>query len=209
MTAWKEGCKGITVYCDGCREGVLTSINQKSTEFKQHDAPKRPKELECNLHEVKIKGESYTVLVGLYDNRPYEIFALNFHIEDKLKEEELQRIKFEKPFYIVKNKSRSYDLYESNKIFSLNITEDLTDEEATITRLVSTALRHGADIKFIVEQLNKTQGDLTNFGKAIARTLSKYIKKEEKLKCPECNQSTLIKEAGCEKCINCSYSKCS
>jgi ribonucleoside-diphosphate reductase alpha chain len=198
IEAWKQGCKGITIYRDGCREGILTSINQKDTEFKQHDAPKRPKSLPCNIHSTTIKGEGFYVLIGLYENKPYEVFVIRKDIHYFTEKEGI----------ISKLNKKQYDIQQKDSEIGWIMTEALSDNEATITRLVSTALRHGADIKFITEQLNKTQGDLTNFGKAIARVLSKYIKKETGLECPECKQNTLIRESGCIKCINCSYSKC-
>jgi ribonucleoside-diphosphate reductase alpha chain len=198
IEAWKQGCKGITIYRDGCREGILTSINQKDTEFKQHDAPKRPKSLPCNIHSTTIKGEGFYVLIGLYENKPYEVFVIRKDIHYFTEKEGI----------ISKLNKKQYDIQQKDSEVGWIMTEALSDNEATITRLVSTALRHGTDIKFITEQLNKTQGDLTNFGKAIARVLSKYIKKETGLECPECKQNTLIRESGCIKCTNCGYSKC-
>jgi ribonucleoside-diphosphate reductase alpha chain len=92
-----------------------------------------------------------------------------------------------------------------------SITEKLSDDQASITRLVSTALRHGTDIKFIVEQLDKTKGDLTSFSKAIARVLSVYGKprKKEGLMCENCNSPNLVMEGGCSSCSQCGNSKCS
>jgi ribonucleoside-diphosphate reductase alpha chain len=76
MEAWKQGCKGLTIYVDECRTGVLISNNNNSLKkFKQHDAPKRPKELEAEFHKIKVKGTEYGVLIGLMENKPYEIIA--------------------------------------------------------------------------------------------------------------------------------------
>ena len=191
MYAWEKGCKGITIYREGCRDGVLINKFDKTTEFKQYNAPRRPKSLDSDVKEVKIKGNTYSVLVGLMDNKPYEVFVLNYS---------LPSIKGK----IVKEESGKY-LYGT-----INVTEQLTDEQAAITRLVSTALRHGTDIKFIVEQLNKTQGDLTSFSRAIARVLKQYVKNGTELKgsnCPLCG-SKLVVENGCEICKSCGTTKC-
>ena len=197
MEAWKQGCKGLTIYVDECRTGVLVSNETKQEEFKQHDAPKRPNNLKCTVHTTKVKGQTYYIFIGLLDNKPYEIFATSKELNVVNKEEgSLTKVK------------KGYYAFESHFNTIPRITEEMTDEEEAITRLVSTSLRHGADIKFIVEQLNKTKGDLTSFSKAIARVLKLYIKDNEQSTntCPECG-SKLIYKDGCESCT-CGYSKC-
>ena len=76
--AWRKGLKGVTVYVDGSRSGVLITDDPGTEEqagFPQIDAPKRPIELECEIHRPTIKGEEWTVLVGLMDCKPYEIMG--------------------------------------------------------------------------------------------------------------------------------------
>lgn len=204
VKAWEYGCKGVTIYREGSRDGILT--NKKKIYFIQHDAPKRPKELECNVHYTKSKGEEFCVLVGLVENKPYEVFALKPN-GIRPYEEKHKLIKLNKGVYILttldwNNKDKGYNFGP--------ITEGLSDEEAAITRLTSTSLRHGAQVKFITEQLDKTEGPLTTFNKAISRVLKKYIPTEVKkgVLCPECQQVLKI-EGGCDVCTNCSYSKCS
>lgn len=205
MYAWELGCKGITIYREGCRDGILINkSDKKDTKFEQHDAPKRPKELECDVKYVKIKGEEYCILVGLLDNKPYEVFIYN--IEDNIKP-------LSKKHRIIKEHSGCYTLWtiDDNNPYNFGpITENLTDDQKSITRLISTALRHGASIKFIVEQLNKIEGDMTSFTAAIARVLKKYISNGQQLKgsdCPNCG-SKLVMENGCEICKSCGISKC-
>jgi ribonucleoside-diphosphate reductase alpha chain len=86
----------------------------------------------------------------------------------------------------------------------------MSDEQAAITRLVSTSLRHGADIKFIVEQLNKCDGDIFSFTKGLARILKKYIPNGAKstIQCSNCNSKNIVFEEGCNKCLDCGNSKC-
>jgi ribonucleoside-diphosphate reductase alpha chain len=108
-----------------------------------------------------------------------------------------------------KSKGR-YDLIKGKETYSENITSEITDEQAAITRLVSTSLRHGADIKFIVEQLNKTDGDLFSFTKGLARVLKKYIPEGAKstVHCLDCGSDQVIFQEGCQSCQSCGSSKC-
>lgn len=199
IESWKKGLKGITVYRDGCRSGVLISNEKK---IYKTQALKRPKELECDIYQVTAVGKKWIVLVGLYNNQPYEVFALKskkIHLPLTIKNGKLIKVK------------RGYYNLELDNGF---ILEDISshfekDEHETLTRMISTSLRHGCDIKFIVQQLDKSEGTIVSFGKAISRTLKKYLDSEEQLeeKCPQCNQNTLIRQEGCVSCI-CGYSKC-
>lgn len=198
MESWKKGLKGVTVYRDGSRSGVLvTESNKNNNTFEYKDAIKRPKTLECDVHSVVSKGVKWNVIIGLLDKKPYEVFAVkHFTDEHKL---ELSKIK-----------QGRYDLLKDGETYSENITSEMNGEEEVVTRLISTGLRHGTDIKFLVEQLNKTNGDITSFSKSIARTLKKYIPEGaiSTVKCTECNSTNVVFEEGCSKCLDCLNSKC-
>ena len=87
FNAWKYGLKGVTVYRSGClREGILTVENEKKEDntFKDVKAPKRPKELKADLHLVKARGQQFIVLVGILNNRPYEVWAFRPNMTVKL-----------------------------------------------------------------------------------------------------------------------------
>ncbi len=198
LTAWEYKCKGITVYRDGCRTGVLVNKSDEET-FSHHDAVKRPKKLECDVHVVSVKGTKYNVIVGLYKDNPYEIFA---HLHNGINVSKGKG-------YITKEGKGKY-IYGSDRFENVSVTNDMSDEQAAITRLISTSLRHGVHIKYICEQVEKTDGDLTSFTKAVSRVLKKYIDDGEPstLVCPECNEPNLVFEEGCKKCLSCGYSAC-
>jgi ribonucleoside-diphosphate reductase alpha chain len=199
MEAWKAGCKGCTIYRDGSRSGVLIS-SEEEVKFNQHSAPKRPKVLNCDIYTPKIKGNKYVVVVGLLDNKPYEVFAFEFNGQFNLSKGLIKRV----------HKGRYDILTDKGEVYSEDITSDMHPEEEDKTRLISTSLRHGADIKFVVQQLNASKGSLVDFSKVIARQLKKYIKIEDLdtgEKCPECGEE-LTHEGGCLSCPSCGYSKC-
>jgi ribonucleoside-diphosphate reductase alpha chain len=198
--SYDKGLKGVTVYRDGCRTGVLvTDSNESKETFEYNDAPKRPTCLPVEIHTTVSKGIKWNVIVGIFDSKPYEVFAIpHFTNETELE--------------LCKIKRGRYDLLKDGDTYSENITSQITDEQDVLTRMVSTALRHGADITFIVEQLNKSHGDITSFSKAIARTLKKYIDEKKMVSraaCTECGSNNVVFEEGCLMCKDCGSSKCS
>ena len=199
MESWKKGIKGITVYRDGSRSGVL--VSQKETEdgvnFEYKDAIKRPKSLKCDIHTTSSKGVKYNIIVGLLDKKPYEVFVIP-HFTNEVTMD------------LVKIKKCRYDLIKECFVYSEDITTEMTDEQEAITRLISTSLRHGADIKYLVEQLNKTTGSIFGFTGSLSRVLKKYIPEGAKstVICNDCGSDQVIFEEGCSKCLNCGSSKC-
>lgn len=200
--AWKFKNKGQTVYRDGCRDGVLVNIkNEKPKEIIDSKAPKRPKELEAEYHEIKSKGRRFAIIVGLYDNKPYEIFAFELDNEQPiLKQHKGKNIKIGKMHYRF--------VSEFTTIKNLQLRNENVEEKAA-TLYASMLLRHGVSIKYIVKTAKKVNENITSFTSAICRVLSKYMENEtiQGEVCPECG-SKLIREGGCIRCSECSYSKC-
>lgn len=197
LESWKKGLKGITVYRDGSRSGVLVSTENKERDsFDYIDATKRPKELQAEVYLTKVSGQFYNVFVGLLNSKPYEIFI------------ESGSLAYSKG-KIIKAKKGMYNYCVDD--LCIPISSEMTDEQSAITRLVSTSLRHGADIKFIVEQLQKTPGDIFSFTKGLARVLKKYIPDGAKstVKCLECGSENVVFENGCNMCKDCGSGSCS
>lgn len=199
--------KGGTTYRAGTMTVVLSDkSNSSEDEIKiiKTNAPKRPKTLDCDINHLTVQGDKWIVIVGLLAKEPYEVFAFKkskILLSDKIKEGKLSKVK-----------SGQYNL--EMDMFTL---EDLkehfeSDEQEALTRMISTSLRHGADIDFIYNQLQKSEGTIVSFSKAIARTLKKYLKEGSisSLKCDNCGEpDSLVMQEGCFICKNCSYSKCS
>ena len=212
MEGWKQGLKGITVYVDGSRSGVLITEKEKDETFPQNRAPKRPIELDCNIHHATIKGEKWVIMVGIMDGKPYEVMGgLSNLIEiprDKAKG------------ILVKNPRKTinsiYDLRVGTNGDTI-IIKDLVKvfdnaNHSAFTRMISLGLRHGANIQYVVEQLQKDRdSDMFSFAKCVARVLKNYIpdgQEATEKTCSECNEPNLIYVEGCVTCTACGYAKC-
>jgi len=77
--------------------------------------------------------------------------------------------------------------------------------------MVSTSLRHGVPIKFVVEQLSKSADNMSSLTAAASRVLKKYIKAGEiatGIRCPQCGSEVVYNESGCTSCTSCTWEKC-
>lgn len=213
-TAFEKGCKGFTVYRDGCRTGVLNAIKVE----KPHKIMERPKTTNIDIHKVKYRDKQWAVLVGFADNGPIEVFAgieEDTPLPNKYHRAELTK------------KSRGH--------YSLTVflSEDEDDiirinnigarfplpEGMTLTRFISLALKNGVSVSDICEQLTKSSNSMFDYPAVLNRVLKSYITAEEYGKnagdkpCPECGKSLKFrKQDGCmvEFCEHCNYlnSKC-
>src|SRR3989338_1308683 len=203
---YKSGTiKGCTSYREGTMTSVLSAGSSADLTLEKGiprtKAIARPKSLDCDIHHMTSAGKKWVVIVGLLDSDPYEVFALkpnSLHLPVKLKNGKL-----------VKEKSGLYNLETEDGWILKDIREFFeSDEQEALTRMISTALRHCADIEFIVSQLIKSEGTITSFAKAIARTLKTYITEIKSIKCTSCHSSNVKLQEGCFTCVDCGSSKC-
>jgi len=212
MEGWRQGLKGITVYVEGSRSGVLVSDTPTDKEFPQNTAPKRPRELPCNIHHTTIQGEKWVVMVGLMEGRPYEVMGgLAQYIEIPRDKAQGTLIKHPR-----KTMNSIYDLHIGTNGDTV-IVKDLVKvfdnpNQSGFTRMISLGLRHGANIQYVVEQLQKDRdSDMFSFAKCIARILKNYIPDGQtatEKTCGECQTEGLIYVEGCVTCKNCGFAKC-
>ena len=203
--------KGGTTYRAGTMTTVLSekkSEENESVGIKKTNAPKRPKTLECDIHNIVAEGNAWIVLIGLLGKDPYEVFAFkkkNIQISSKFKTGKLTKVK-----------SGRYDLELDGFTLEDIKTHFETNEEQALTRAISFGLRHGGDIQYLYDQLLKAEGNIISFSKAVARTLKKYISDDAEVKdecinpnCPNDGKNCkIVREEGCKKCLTCGYSAC-
>ena len=212
LLGWKLGLKGMTVYVDGSRSGVL--VTDEKDYFPQHAAPSRPEELSCDIHHTTIKGERWTILIGLYDGKPYEVMgglSNLLEIPKKFAKGVLTKHHF-------KTKDNRYDLNigtgDDETIVRDIVKVFDNPNNSAFTRMISLGLRFGARPSFLVEQLQKDKdSDMFSFARCVARILKNYIQNGERAysdkACPACNaENGLIYQDGCVMCKACGYSKC-
>jgi ribonucleoside-diphosphate reductase alpha chain len=220
MTAWESGCKGMTIYRDGSRSGVLVSKDDKKKEepkgFVETSAPKRPRELEANVLHFQNGTEKWVAVVGLLDNHPYEIFtgsAEGFFLPDWVKEGK-----------IIKNRdddeNSRYDFQFIDKygykVTMEGLSRQFNTEYWNYAKLISGILRHGMPLPFVihlVENLQLETESINTWKNGVVRALKKFIPDGTKLpkeKCSKCGaEGTLEYKEGCVTCTACGDSKCS
>lgn len=220
LEAWKSGCKGVTVYRDGSRSGVLISDKKKTDKAEKTLAnfpTKRPESLEADVVRFQNNREKWIAFIGLIDGRPYEIFT--GLVDD---EEGLLIPRSVNSGTIIKKKNENgetrYDFQYTNKRGYKTTMEGLSHkfdpEMWNYAKLISGTLRHGMPIHKVVELVSSLQlnDESINTWKAgVARALKKYIPDgtiAEGAKCEHCGSVNVIYQEGCLTCPDCGHSKC-
>ena len=216
-TAWESGCKGITVYRDGCRDGVLLDVKDKSGEKKcsSEQSIRRPESIPADIVRFKNGKEDWIAFVGKQDDRPYEIFT------GKIEEDAMYIPKTITKGHILKvteaNGTKRYDFQYQDRYGYINTIGGISrlfDEEFwNYAKLISGVLRYGMPIDKVVQLVDGLHLDsetINTWKNGVERALKQYIKDgtRGKGRCPQCGQENMAYQNGCLTCMACGYSKC-
>lgn len=230
ITAWREGCKGCTIYRDGSRAGVLVATEPKPNKENKVESPKesmplkeikmpekRPIELEADIVRFQNNKEKWIAFIGLVDGKPYEIFT---GIDDE--DEGLFIPKRVNKGLIIKaydpDGTKHYDFQYSNKR-GLKVTVEALDtkfnpEFWNYAKLISGVLRYGMPIDqviLLVQGMELNDESINTWKNGVERALRKYVTSGERAtgqKCPSCGAEDLVYQEGCLICQSCGNSKC-
>ncbi len=218
--AWKEGCKGITIYREGSREGVL--ITEKKERVLKPTKKERPFAVSGVTYKIKYKGRKWYVTVNA-DERgmPIEIFA---HSSDMVGLEwstalsmmisaVLRRLsENDDPSFIVENLFKVKEIQGQGYMYKGFY---VPSEPAVL----------GLALKLFLDGVRN--GELDARGEITSTTFT-FIDEEGNVKpkleieilekadlCPNCSNRTLLKGADAKEfadcsiyCLSCKYSKC-
>lgn len=225
MESWHNGLKGITVYRDGSRSGILVAddkdkkkeeTTENNYQKKNGVFPKRPKTIEAAIVRFHNESEKWLAVVGLIEGRPYEIFT------GKMKDA------FNLPSYVDKGwviKSRNkegvarYDFQyvdkEGYKITIEGLSRSFDKEYWNYAKLISGVLRHGMPMPYVVDlinNLNLYDEHINTWKNGVSRALKRFVPEGAEAadkRCPECGDPEgLIYMEGCLTCKSCGHSKC-
>lgn len=190
IDAWKEGLKGITVYREGSREGVLVS-----DEFtKQAGTPDMDTIIRC----VRAEGGDKFYIMVSYKNKnikePYQVFVLNYKKTDN---DAFVKIGNSLARMLATNgvaeeRIQKYSDRSTNSLVKLTRFLSLSMKTNNLDKAVE-ILDHYAVVGSLASRLHGIFSESLDMKKAL---------------CEKCKSSNVRMEEGCMHCLDCSWERC-
>jgi ribonucleoside-diphosphate reductase alpha chain len=193
MLAWRMGCKGITVYREGSREGILET--EKVT--KKVEAPKasfeRPRLMEGKTLKLRLPQGGLYLTANLVNGELKEVFVTlgKSGGDEKADAEALGRLI---SLYLQHGGDIKSAISTLKGIKGKYVSWDEGTQLLSIPDAIAKALEL-LTLNHVVKESGVPQAGAGTKGSSGGT-------------CPDCHESSLIYENGCYKCVNCGYSKC-
>jgi ribonucleoside-diphosphate reductase alpha chain len=194
LLAWRMGCKGITVYREGSREGILETANVVK-KAEQPEAPfERPRTMEGRTLKLKLPQGGLYLTGNLVNGVLKEVFVTlgKQGGDEKADAEALGRLI---SLYLQNGGDVKSAISTLKGIKGKYVSWDDGVQLLSIPDAIAKALEL-LTLNHVVKELEVPPQSFT----------SKQLPQGGT--CPDCHESALIFENGCYKCTNCGYSKC-
>jgi ribonucleoside-diphosphate reductase alpha chain len=194
LLAWKMGCKGITVYREGSREGILETAKM----VKKAEQPKapfdRPRMMEGRTLKLNLPQGGLYLTANLVNGELKEVFVTlgKSGGDEKADAEALGRLI---SLYLQHGGDAESAISTLKGIKGKYVSWD----EGTQLLSIPDAIAKALELLTLNHVVKESEVPLQP---AAPRQVAQGGT------CPDCNESSLIFENGCYKCTSCGYSKC-
>jgi len=190
MEAWREGLKGITVYREGSREGILITEDFA----KKAGIPDMDTAIKCVRAEG---GDKFYIMVSYKDGdikNPYQVFVLNY-----------KRIENDSFVKISNGLIRMLSIQGVSAKRIQKYIDRSQNSLVKLTRFLSLSMKTG-NLDKAVEMLEE-HAFVGSLAARLHTILSDSLERRKAL-CKNCKSSNVRMEEGCMRCLDCNWSGC-
>ncbi|MDE1845922.1 MAG: adenosylcobalamin-dependent ribonucleoside-diphosphate reductase [Candidatus Micrarchaeota archaeon] len=210
MQGWKSGCKGITVYREGSREGILITDEKQKENNKAKGIVEetkewsRPKVMVGDTVTFRLPNGAIYVTINSDDRGPKEVFANmgRSGSDDKSYTEAIGRLA---SMYLQSGGDVKEVIKSLKGIQGRNATWDHGVQLLSVPDAIAKALELvvNKSHQAVIDQNVVKVAEVTKL-----QTTAKVEKQVGVMDCPKCSERALVSENGCDHCQSCGYSRC-